>query len=226
MPKSLQRCVTSLSVSSKVPSSSKNSMRSRADILPSLCCRSRRCAPPPSSANWSRFFSSAIFSSSFIRSHYRRGNVMERRASRSATMLPRLVLSSRVCWTGEAPVAPLPNSSGSRGCGVEQIQKFYLLIWRQERCLEGIARQFAQVFVGEAECLLHKRVLLNQRRPEHRRIVGVESQHQALIEVAPHRMLREFATAAGPQIAGHADFNRNLALGQLFNQFRILRGSK
>src|SRR3981081_2866019 len=39
-------------------------------------------------------------------------------------------------------------------------------------------------------------------------------------------MLREFGAAAGPQIAGHTDFNRNLALGQLFDQFRILRGSK
>ena len=67
----IEICVTSLSVSSKVPSSSRNSTRSRADILPSLCWRSRRCAPPPSWAIWSRFFSSAIFSSSFIGRHYR-----------------------------------------------------------------------------------------------------------------------------------------------------------
>ena len=66
MPKSLQRCVTSLSVSSKVPSSSRNSMRSRADILPSLCWRSRRFSPPPSSASRLRFFSSASFSSRFM----------------------------------------------------------------------------------------------------------------------------------------------------------------
>src|ERR1022692_2819232 len=66
MPKSLQWCVTSLSVSSKVPSSSRNSIRSRADILPSLCWRSRRFSPPPASASWLRFFSSAAFSSRFI----------------------------------------------------------------------------------------------------------------------------------------------------------------
>src|SRR5580658_9700359 len=66
MPKSLQRWVTSLSVSSKVPSSSRNSMRSRADILPSLCWRSRRFSPPPSSARRLRFFSSASFSSRFM----------------------------------------------------------------------------------------------------------------------------------------------------------------
>src|SRR6202158_3084869 len=226
MPKSLQRCVTSLSVFSREPSSSRKSMRSRADILPSLCCLSRRCAPPPSSANWSRLFSSAIFSSSFIGRHYRRGNVMERRPSRPATMLPRLVLSSRVCWTGETPVAPLSNSSGPRGRGVKHIQEFDFLFWRQEGRLEGVARQLAEVLVGEAERFLHQRVLLAQRCTKHRGIVGIERQHQALVEVAAHRMLREFGAAARPQIAGHTDFNRNLALGQLFNQFRILRGSK
>src|ERR1039458_771980 len=70
MPKSLQRCVTSLSVSSNVPSSRRNSMRSRADILPSLCWRSRRLAPPPSSASWFRLLSSATFCSRFMGKDY------------------------------------------------------------------------------------------------------------------------------------------------------------
>src|ERR1700722_15969393 len=70
MPKSLQRCVTSLSVSSNVPSSSRNSIRSRADILPSLCWRSRRAAPPPSSASWLRRLSSAAFRSRSIAQDY------------------------------------------------------------------------------------------------------------------------------------------------------------
>src|SRR5271155_1457868 len=103
MPKSLQRCVTNLSVSSNVPSSSKKSMRSRADILPSWCCRSRRFAPPPSSANWSRFFNSAIFSSSFIGSHYRR--VKQESEDRH---------------------------SNPRGRGVEKIEKLDFLFRRQE----------------------------------------------------------------------------------------------
>ena len=50
MPKSRQRCSTSLSSSSKLPSSSSSSTRSRAVSLPSRCWRSRRSAPPPSSA--------------------------------------------------------------------------------------------------------------------------------------------------------------------------------
>src|SRR5438270_4641037 len=64
MPKSWQRWVTILSSSSKLWSSSRNSMRSRADIFPDLCWRSRRSAPPPSSASESRRFSSISFFSS------------------------------------------------------------------------------------------------------------------------------------------------------------------
>src|SRR5258708_39722971 len=153
MPKSLQRCVTSLSVSSKVPSSSRKSMRSRADILPSLCCRSRRCAPPPSSANWSRLFSSAIFSSSFIGRHYRRGNVMERRASppgHDASAAGSLVESMLDGRGARRSILLSP-----RGCGVKQIQELDFLFWLQERRLKRIARQFSQVLVGEAECFLH-----------------------------------------------------------------------
>src|SRR5437868_2727330 len=66
MPKSWQRWVTILSSSSKLLSSSRNSMRSRADILPDLCWRSRRSAPPPSSASESRRFSSISFFSSVM----------------------------------------------------------------------------------------------------------------------------------------------------------------
>src|SRR5512137_2310734 len=66
MPKSVERWVTSLSNSSKVPSSSRNSIRSRADILPSLCWRARRSSPPPASASASRRLSSASFCSRFM----------------------------------------------------------------------------------------------------------------------------------------------------------------
>src|SRR5215470_2556816 len=72
MPKSVQRCVTILSNSSKVLSSSRNSIRSRADILPSLCWRSRRSAPPPASARESRRLSSSSLCSRFIGGNYRR----------------------------------------------------------------------------------------------------------------------------------------------------------
>ena len=54
------------SVSSNVPSSSRNSIRSRADILPSLCWRSRRSLPPPSSARCCAISVPASFCSRFM----------------------------------------------------------------------------------------------------------------------------------------------------------------
>src|SRR5947209_15331740 len=46
-------------------------MRSRADILPSLCWRSRRSRPPPSCASWSRRFISCNFCSRFMGGDYK-----------------------------------------------------------------------------------------------------------------------------------------------------------
>src|ERR1700686_3931626 len=46
-------------------------MRSRADILPSLCWRSRRSRPPPSCASWSRRFISCSFCSRFMGGDYK-----------------------------------------------------------------------------------------------------------------------------------------------------------
>src|SRR5215218_7095185 len=57
MPKSVQRCSTNMSHSSKVPSSSSSSSRSRAVSLPFLCCAAMRLSPPPRRAA-ARFFSS------------------------------------------------------------------------------------------------------------------------------------------------------------------------
>src|SRR6266852_8820402 len=51
IPKSTQRCRTNLSSSSKLPSSRRRWMRSRAVSLPVLCSRSRRSGPPPASAS-------------------------------------------------------------------------------------------------------------------------------------------------------------------------------
>src|SRR5262249_25879376 len=87
MPKSVERCVTSLSNSSKVPSSSRNSMRSRADILPSLCWRSRRAAPPPASARESRRFSSASFCSRFMEKNYSEGRWQSRAEQHSSGLV-------------------------------------------------------------------------------------------------------------------------------------------
>src|SRR5438105_1896842 len=73
MPKSRQRWVTSLSSSSKESSSSSNSMRSRAESLPSLCCRACRSGPPPcSAAIWRRRSSSRRFIGTIVTVAYTR----------------------------------------------------------------------------------------------------------------------------------------------------------
>src|SRR5262245_58046451 len=54
MPKSRQRWVMNLSISSKVPASNSRSMRSRAVSFPASRCRRSRSSPPPSSARRSR----------------------------------------------------------------------------------------------------------------------------------------------------------------------------
>src|SRR5208283_1100874 len=177
MPKSWQRWVRSLSVSSNVPSSSRNSTRSRADILPSLCWRSRRLAPPPSSASWSRFFSSAIFSSSFIARHYRRarkhwlvtdaqGGVTGERGTGSACHFSSFVLRRSLFAVRCSRGASLASR-----CCVKKIQKFDLLFWRQEGSFERVAGELAEVIVGKAEVLLNEPVFFDKRRAEHGRVV-------------------------------------------------------
>src|SRR5436190_3422773 len=54
MPKSRQRCVTNLSISSNVPESNRRLMRSRAVSFPDSRWRRSRSSPPPSAARRSR----------------------------------------------------------------------------------------------------------------------------------------------------------------------------
>ena len=61
-PKSVEREVTNRSSSTKLPSSSSRSRRSRAESFPFACCASRRAAPPPSSDDARRRSSSSSFS--------------------------------------------------------------------------------------------------------------------------------------------------------------------
>src|SRR5712675_1119560 len=65
MPKSVLRWRMNLSSSSKVFSSRRRWMRSRAVSLPALCSRSRRSAPPPASASSEIRRSSAMRSRCF-----------------------------------------------------------------------------------------------------------------------------------------------------------------
>src|SRR6202163_3738735 len=64
MPNSTERCSRIMSNSSKLPLSSRSSMRSRAVSLPRACCASMRFSPPPSLAPARR--SSRVFRISFM----------------------------------------------------------------------------------------------------------------------------------------------------------------
>src|SRR5215212_2862197 len=58
-PKSVERWVTKRSSSTKLPSSSRRSSRSRAVSFPFLCCWATRSGPPPCSARPCRWCSSS-----------------------------------------------------------------------------------------------------------------------------------------------------------------------
>src|SRR5450755_2776361 len=82
------------------------------------------------------------------------------------------------------------------------------------------------MLVGEAEELLHQLVFARQRSAEHGGIVAVERDHDALIKIGADGMLGERGAAAGAQIAGHTNFERNLASREFLHQLRILSGGK
>src|SRR5579872_1981655 len=65
MPNSVERCSTNMSNSSKLPLSSRSSIRSRAVSLPRACCAAMRFSPPPSLAPARR--SSRVSRISFMR---------------------------------------------------------------------------------------------------------------------------------------------------------------
>ena len=53
----------------------------------------------------------------------------------------------------------------------------------------------------------------------------MNSSYKGMVEIAPNGVLLDRPTNAGPQIAGHTDFNGNLPLGEFLNQIGIvLRG--
>ena len=61
IPNRVERCSANSPLSSKLSGSTSSSIRSRADILPALCCFSILSAPPPSIIFARRFFSSSTF---------------------------------------------------------------------------------------------------------------------------------------------------------------------
>src|SRR5215471_9256899 len=78
------------------------------------------------------------------------------------------------------------------------------------------------MLVGEIEGLLRQLVFAGQSRSEHRRVVGVERDHNALIEIAFGGMFGDSIAHAGPKIARQTDFEGNLPIGKFLDQVGIL----
>src|SRR5258708_5126704 len=82
------------------------------------------------------------------------------------------------------------------------------------------------MFVGESEKLLGDLVLAGQRGAKHGRVIAVESDHNALVEVGLGRMIVEVGAQPRAQVARQTNFNRDLTLGELFDQISIVEGGE
>src|SRR5579863_7385606 len=82
------------------------------------------------------------------------------------------------------------------------------------------------MLVGESKNLLCNLIFAGKRRAEHGGIVGVERDHDAMIKITFCRMIDEVGAKAGAEVAGEADFYRNLALAEFFDEIGIMEGSE
>src|SRR5436853_5548562 len=110
-----------------------------------------------------------------------------------------------------------------RIAGINFLQKFQLLFWPKKSCLEGIARQFMQVIIGEAELLLGELVFPAEESLKHLWIIGVEGNHQTVVKQCSKRMFFELRTDSRAQVAGQADIDGDLPFRKDGHQFRIVR---
>src|SRR5207244_7718305 len=93
---------------------------------------------------------------------------------------------------------------------------------RKERCLKGISCQLAQVLLGKSEIVLGQLILAGKRSAKHGGIVGVQYDHQAIVEIVAHGVSRKGGTAPCTQVAGDAYLDGYLAPGKFLDQFPIL----
>ncbi len=82
------------------------------------------------------------------------------------------------------------------------------------------------MLVGESESLLSELVFARQRSAEQRWVVGVKRDHNSLVEIVFRGMVGHGLADASAQVAGDAQFDRNLTLGELFDQVGVLAGGK
>src|SRR3984957_18080305 len=82
------------------------------------------------------------------------------------------------------------------------------------------------MLVGESESFLGKLVFARESSSEQRRVVSVERDHDALVEIVFRGMLGHSLANTGAEVAGDAKFDWNLALGEFFDQVGVLAGGK
>ena len=82
------------------------------------------------------------------------------------------------------------------------------------------------MFEGEAEVLLGEDIFLEQVGAEHGRIVGVEGDHEPGVEVAAEGMRVQRGAAAGAEVGGDVDLQRDLTLGEHLEELGVVLGGQ
>ena len=67
----------------------------------------------------------------------------------------------------------------------------------KEAGFNRISRQFTQVLGGKAKGILGQTIFVMEVAFEHRRVIGIESNHKAGIEITAYRMLLQGGTTTG-----------------------------
>jgi hypothetical protein len=101
-----------------------------------------------------------------------------------------------------------------------------LAVGREEAGFDGVGGEFAELFEGELEVAVGEEVLVEEGGAEEGWVVGVEGDHEALFEVVAGGVIEEGRTTAGAQVRGDVEFEGDLALGEDFEEFGVLRGGE
>ena len=81
----------------------------------------------------------------------------------------------------------------------------------EEAGFDGVGGEFAELVEGEAEVGVGEGVLVEQVGAEHGRVVGVEGDHEAEVEVGAQGVVVERGAAAGAEVGGDVELDGDLA---------------
>src|SRR5258708_27005123 len=75
----------------------------------------------------------------------------------------------------------------------------------------------------KSEQVLRDLIFVRERCVKHRGIVGIQRDQHATVEQPAHWMIFDSRQTPCPEIAADTDLDRDLALGEHFDEFRIAR---